>query len=368
MKELQMDKVKQHNATVEMKYLENQINKFKEEIANHRIPIKPMSDNLDKENNMLAINPLDNASLYASLHNGYEMVKNFYKNSCDASIEEAKLLSHEMIDELSPHDTDTIPSMQDQRCVRFDHFVEIINYAEDEPNTSQDCSLIDLESSEESGSSVNVEEPTEPTIGNVLAIELIPKKSTEPLELIGKQVIHGPTEDSCDEQPKMVKIVELSRDQKMYENTDEYPFRVTKIKIGDMHAVTVAAADAIKVGPSIEPDNFENTEQNTIINELFGQTAENKEFDRIILQKYFLKWIHFTTIQKMTKENDNLPKNASRIRKIENFLDTIRMEKKKFTRKDTIDGVAGDGQPKKPNFEGPVLLAKKYQNKYVLCF
>lgn len=359
-----MDKVKQHNATIELKYLENQINKFKEEIAQQRVAIKPISDNGEKESNMLVVNPLDNAKLYASLHNGYEMVKNFYKNSCDASIEEAKLLNQE-IDKLSSHDTESITSVQDQRYVRFDQFVEIINYADDEPNTSQDCSLIDMESSEESSSSVTVEGSTEGT-GNVLAIELVPKKSAEPLELIGKQVIHGTKADDCNEQPITVKLVQIPHDQNMDANADNNPFRVTKMKIGDTHTVT---ADTIKVDPPIDPDNRENIEQNTIINELFAQTASNQEFKRVILQKYFLKWIHFTTMQKMTIENDNLPKNASRIRKIETFLDTIRMEKKKFTRNDPIDGVdGGDGHPKKAKFDNPALMAKKYQNKYVLRF
>lgn len=380
MKELQIDKIKQHNVTIEMKYLENQINKFKEEISLQRpksiIKNEMLSLNSndaitnDNNNMLLQVNPLDNKKLFSSLQNGYEMVQNFYKNSSDASIEENKILHNDEDDDddenfLSSSNYDdniesTTTQQQQSRCVRFDNFVEIINYAGDdeEPSTSQDCSLIDLESSEDSKSENSTTEPAK----SLLAIELIPKKCTEePFELVGKQVIH----DVVNAKQPIKPIFKSPRPDDLkpiVDTIDENPLRVIKINLSDNLPATSNPSNG-----KIDENFQQNTEQSAIINELFAQSVANKELDRMLLQKYFLKWTHFTTMQKLTKEN--LPKDASRIRKIEQFLDNIRIEKKKFLRKDPIDTtVSNDGQMKKPNFDNPIILAKKYQNKLVAIF
>lgn len=66
----------------------------------------------------------------------------------------------------------------------------------------------------------------------------------------------------------------------------------------------------------------QSIERNRIIDELFNAQAKN---DRIELQKYFLRWVHFTTIERLLRRNPE----QTRLQKMQAFLQTISMERKK---------------------------------------
>lgn len=93
------------------------------------------------------------------------------------------------------------------------------------------------------------------------------------------------------------------------------------------------------------------TESNSLIQKLFIRRYPP---DRILLQKYFLKWIHYTTIQKIEKEN--ISSNPNQISKINSFLDKIRHEKSRIAREKPIS------QCPENKMEN-VVMTKKYRNK-----
>lgn len=98
----------------------------------------------------------------------------------------------------------------------------------------------------------------------------------------------------------------------------------------------------------------------TIINALFDK---KQRVNRILLQKYFMRWMHFTTIEKLTKRNPD----QSRLRKMEIFLQNITIERKKTIEKlKAINkGETTRFTQVKPKFttDSPELLARKFNNK-----
>ncbi|XP_059218900.1 calponin homology domain-containing protein DDB_G0272472 [Stomoxys calcitrans] len=114
-----------------------------------------------------------------------------------------------------------------------------------------------------------------------------------------------------------------------------------------------------------ETDDFSSSqEQNQIIEELF----EAKSYPRIpILRKYFLKWVHFTHVEKIEREHAD--SHADRVRRINIFLDKIRIEKNRQRKNQKAHKAhpeegdeAVEGTNKK-DVTGNIRINKKYQNK-----
>ncbi|XP_061391261.1 calponin homology domain-containing protein DDB_G0272472 [Musca vetustissima] len=113
-------------------------------------------------------------------------------------------------------------------------------------------------------------------------------------------------------------------------------------------------------------DLSSNHEQNKIIEELF----ETSNHSRItIMRRYFLKWLHFTHVEKI--EREHVGGHADRVRKINIFLDKIRMEKSRRKKCEKLQQQADgdDGEfstslvPAKTNGIENLKINKKYQNK-----
>lgn len=102
------------------------------------------------------------------------------------------------------------------------------------------------------------------------------------------------------------------------------------------------------------------SEKATIINALFDRKQRE---NRNLLQKYFMRWVHFNTIEKLTKRNPD----QTRLRKMETFLQNITLERKKTLQKlKAINRVESTPySPIKPKFttDSPELLARKFNNK-----
>lgn len=109
-----------------------------------------------------------------------------------------------------------------------------------------------------------------------------------------------------------------------------------------------------------ETQNNGISEKTSIINALFDRKQRE---NRSLLQKYFMRWVHFNTIEKLTKRNPD----QTRLRKMEIFLQNITLERKKTLQKlKAINRVESTHYtPAKPKFttDSPELLARKFNNK-----
>ncbi|XP_011190867.2 uncharacterized protein LOC105217523 [Zeugodacus cucurbitae] len=115
---------------------------------------------------------------------------------------------------------------------------------------------------------------------------------------------------------------------------------------------------AITTSEELEDESISNHEQNLIIQQLFRPRANTNV---ALLKKYFLKWIHFITIEKI--EREDVTSKSDRVHKINMFLDKIRKEKLRLTR---YARQCHAGQARDETQKGPVVAAqttKKYQNK-----
>lgn len=74
---------------------------------------------------------------------------------------------------------------------------------------------------------------------------------------------------------------------------------------------------------------MEQVEGNQIINQMLERKLPNDQTDFILLQKCFLQWVHFTTIEKLKRRNPA----QSRLQKMEAFLQNIQLERKRALNK-----------------------------------
>lgn len=111
----------------------------------------------------------------------------------------------------------------------------------------------------------------------------------------------------------------------------------------------------------------EGLEKSAIIEHLFEQRPDE---NATLLRKCFLKWVHYTTIERLTRSNVD----QSRVKKMEIFLRNISLERKKALRK--MKEISKAGAPpativakmKKENElneQSPGMLSKKFNNKYI---
>lgn len=109
----------------------------------------------------------------------------------------------------------------------------------------------------------------------------------------------------------------------------------------------------------------EHTEGSDIINQVFSKKPQE---NFILLQRYFLKWVHFTTIEKLKRRNPA----QTRLQKMEAFLQNITLERKrainKLRRPGNILSKRDDDCRRvtmhDPNMNSPRLLERTFNNKY----
>lgn len=108
-----------------------------------------------------------------------------------------------------------------------------------------------------------------------------------------------------------------------------------------------------------------DSEGNCTITDLFNQKTQD---NFLLLQKYFLRWIHFNTIEKLKRRNPA----QTRLQKMEAFLHNITTERKRALNKlrrpgnllvpHHSDDYRRMALPE-PHIESPRLLVKSYNNK-----
>lgn len=374
MRAIQMEKVKAHNNNVEEHYLANEIKKFQNEMdaKRKRNGINPKLVVMMNPPQRIELIEWDNSPVLQALAHGHEAVQDFYRNSYngESSITEidpdivelpkeeisaidctSEEIASDAIELASANDKETVSEPED-RCVRFGDVVEIHNYNGESSSAVSDTTSQELSFAEDPTKSVKSSCGTD-----FLAVALTPKVRKEPLELIGRQM---QTDIQLELLPKVLKSrtepkVGIVREPTLYpteySGTKDcglrFPLTITKFNTSQKNSKN----NFVDI-PVEQP-----LEQNNIIAELFKKNVLGQKMQHAILKKYFQRWIHFTTIEKMNSQN--MLTNKSRARTIETFLSHIRLEKKKLT---TLNPARNEIS--KPTIkEDPTLMAKKYNNK-----
>lgn len=374
MQAIRMEKVNAHKNNIEEHYLANEIKKFQSEMdaKRKRNAINPKLVVMMHQPQRVELVEWDNSPVLQALAHGHKAVQHFYRNSyngesCITEIDpDIVELPNEEITPIERTSVDILNDVNeiavaddlltegtalepDDRCVRFGDTVEIINY-NGESSSAVSTASQELSFAEESSKNV---------IGSceTLSVELTPKARNEPLELVGRQmqkdiqlelipkVLKSHTEPNVG----VVKELSLTTTGNLDAEVSGMRFPLTITKYNTSQRNTKHNIGDI---PAEQPP-----EQNNIIAELFKKNVLSQRMQHSILQKYFQRWIHFTTIEKMNSQN--MLTNKSRARTIETFLSHIRLEKKKLT---AVKPARND-MAKPAVKEDPTLMAKKYNNK-----
>lgn len=105
-------------------------------------------------------------------------------------------------------------------------------------------------------------------------------------------------------------------------------------------------------------------EKQKIIDQLF-QARANTEM--VMMRKYFLKWIHFTTLEKIEREQGQVfQARDNRVHKINAFLDKVRQEKRRQRTVQATDAAAETSKITQKSLEKreeAVKMEKQFKNK-----
>ncbi|XP_017075583.2 calponin homology domain-containing protein DDB_G0272472 isoform X2 [Drosophila eugracilis] len=109
-----------------------------------------------------------------------------------------------------------------------------------------------------------------------------------------------------------------------------------------------------------ESDIAQTQEKQKIIDQLFQARAKTQI---VIMRKYFLKWIHFTTMEKIEREQgQKCQARDNRVQKINAFLDKVRQEKKRQRIEPDTD-TSKINQKSLEHREEAVKMTKQFKNK-----
>lgn len=313
---LRMEKVKEHNQVVEDHYIGNELTKLRSQLQKQRLveKVKPPKVNLDP----------DMTEIIRSAASSASSVRDFYTAPIDAlqhmetsvGLMDVKTIQNIIVPSIRNEDEESMSSYFSEKHLEITvHFEENM-----EDNSSETSSRTPKEHEIDSAISYLADKVID-QIEAEAKLELVEEKFQQ-LKLTGTHIREDPDES--------LKITKLEKEE-----------------------VPEAKNDG-------EDDSDEcvssTSETNSLVQKLFIQRFPP---DGILLKKYFLKWIHYTTIQKIEKEN--ISSNPSQISKINSFLDKIRHEKSRIAREKPIT------QGNENRMEN-VVMTKKYRNKWVYIY
>ncbi|XP_055375830.1 uncharacterized protein LOC129608371 [Condylostylus longicornis] len=407
-KEYALDKVKAHNQAVEDHYIDNELNKLKTELEKSRIK---MSKKLQRPKLTLT---LSNKGIFQSLEKCTDVLDDFYCAPIEA-LQEANKISNDSVEKsnssdekfesetkspvevssdlknnpsvngytspdnhVSSHDKtqilvpeinikDDVEEVQENRCVRFEDNIEIHNYSR-EPSFNE--GLIRFETEFQNGEIVE----GFALVGKSLSINCsdgeIDSRNSKFIEI--EEINNFQEEEEIDENCIVEKIQfrnEDIRDDKDYVftvNDDLLRIRRALPDTNDLQVIVqMNSIDNGSQDISEEIDNksdsdLSNSEQTNAITKLFRPKCPPTE---ILMRKYFLRWIHFTTLEKIEKQNFSNNED-DRILKINAFLDQIRREKRKISKINSQrPEFDANGHRVRPSNDNEVVVTKKYQRK-----
>lgn len=222
--------------------------------------------------------------------------------------------------------------------------------------------------------------------GGTLKIELIPKYRIESFKLCGIAANienSKPTDgdelnviDAIDELKPMTSESEAILPAFIRNDNEKF----NKDNLVDNLQITQISLDTLKMKPGDNRRNNFNEidmtevayddERNAIICEIF---CEKKRANFVLLQKYFLKWFHYSTIEKLSKEGV-ISVDQTRLQKIQKFLQNITIERKmcaqraKIKAKSKNDEKIEAAAKRRDGVEDVVTLTRKYNSKYECHF
>ncbi|XP_031622944.1 uncharacterized protein LOC116340532 [Contarinia nasturtii] len=143
--------------------------------------------------------------------------------------------------------------------------------------------------------------------------------------------------------------------------------RESKIDVNQHMSILIKKLSSEIVDQKSRYDSYmdESTVGNHIIKEVFDKKTQD---NFLVLQKYFLRWIHFNTIEKLKRRNPT----QTRLQKMEAFLQNITLERKralnKLRRPGNMLAPCHNAEYRRmtlhdPNMESPRLLIRTYNNK-----
>uniref|UniRef100_A0A1B0FR82 Sfi1 spindle body domain-containing protein n=2 Tax=Glossina morsitans morsitans TaxID=37546 RepID=A0A1B0FR82_GLOMM len=113
-----------------------------------------------------------------------------------------------------------------------------------------------------------------------------------------------------------------------------------------------------------DPPSSVNEEQRKIIEKLFE--TRSIQANLLIMRKYFTRWTHFKTIEKIERENVG-DCRLDRVGKINIFLDKVRFEKDRLNKSQKTTTAEEHSEENvfnsKKDIASNIIKAKKYQNK-----
>ncbi|XP_055858956.1 putative protein tag-278 [Episyrphus balteatus] len=314
------DKCIMHNLEVEEHYILNELSKFRDQLEKNRQKFKIKPVILDSDHDHFKLN---NVKILKSLENSTKHIEDFYQAPQKAMEQFDNCLAQEVNDlreENSENESfsnslieEKTGKATDMHCVRFEDKVQIVKYSRENStcsNTSNGIDSVISDLAEEALNEIEMENALE-------------------------------EDESTDIQIKGSAL----------QNNLNDPLIVTKM-LPEQETQTNVENDNSTIS-SEEPEGSLSNEQNAIIEQLFQARAHSNVG---LLRNYFLKWIHYTTIQRC--ERQNFSSRNDRVHKINAFLDHIRREKK----------IQATSNVSKPPINGETKIqaaniSKKYQSK-----
>ncbi|GAB0090946.1 uncharacterized protein DMENIID0001_057310 [Sergentomyia squamirostris] len=372
-REQQMEKIVNHNKTIEINLIENELAKFRKEITAKRTPVTKVK---------ITENPfrlLDNTEIFSSLSTTEERTNDFYKKIIEAPLVSSEILQKNEnymkkgVSESDQDDEEDLDKNQKTSCVQFEENVKVITYPKEtsvatEAETKSEFTDNESLTDEEAFLSLNFrkdrqmiycEETTTTTKayfsfhGITSSPSQYSDSGSSSQESTASSTIFNHEDDiELDFLADAIKNIASEKSQARVEPVTEL---TVKKLLPTKRMEEAVEKEKEPINPEVSPEKLK------IISELFREHSETyKEFKEILLRKYFLKWIHYTTVEKVSKCQGISTKN-DRIGKIDAFLNKIREEKRRGGKK-TSNPENPDVQ-KPPAKEESIILAKKYRTK-----
>lgn len=230
----------------------------------------------------------------------------------------------------------------------------------------------------ESSSCSNTSDGIDSVISD-LAEEALYELQMEAVEQQKEELDEELADDACVPVPKHVqfqlpqKLLKVVDQPTPSPNEDLFePLLIRRIEVPKvvLQAKQPQSADQQQEQEACSVSSAEDSphEKQRIIDQLY-QARGNSE--QSLMRKYFLKWIHYTSMEKIDGGTGKTTDN--RAHKINAFLDKIRQEKKLQRNDKRVTATApGDVQEKATEKtleqrQGAIKMAKQFKNKYVPC-
>lgn len=352
------------NKSSEISLIEKELEKFKSDIQRKLTPRKNLQKFTKKKKSILI--KLNNAGIFESLAEASDKSQDFLetaKAAAEASCTEEELSKSESI--VADAMEGLIPS------VRFVDDIEVITYSQDETGLEDDDYEYDYE------------EEIESLIEDEAEFFGLDKNSKEEPKYLNysKQTVTTTTYQqftysskngyfSISPNPSSSTLTDEAESTESSELNFYQMFNLKK-EDDDKTAEEMDKAQSLEASLTIK--SFTNTESTPEVNDLESEdlvqeiirvkAVANVENRHRVLRMYLMKWMHFTTIQKITKDS-NLTSKSQRMTKIDAYLKKIREQKKKAKQEEKTDN---SGKSKvNASRDNAIVMVKRYQSKLKL--